>query len=251
MRITKPLALLACILTATSYAQDEKQETRTEKPTEQTAEKAGDKSADKKVSAPPKKPAKAPEKYYAAFDTTKGRFVIEVNRKWAPIGADHFYNLIKSGYYDGAKFFRVVPGFVVQWGLAANPKATANWRKTLKDEPVVASNLPGFVTYAKTGAPNSRTTQVYINLRDNKRLDEMGFAPFGKVVSGMDVVRKFYSGYDGTTPREMQQLITEQGNKYLEKEFPKLDGIKKAVILTKKPVEKKDGEDAAKAKPGK
>lgn len=226
MRLAPLLVLLTFSLTTSAFSQDENS-------SKAAAQKSSDKP--KKVSAPPKKPEKAPDKYYASFETTKGRFVIEVTRKWAPIGADQFYNLVKSGYYDGAKFFRVVPGFVVQWGLAADPKATANWRKTLKDEPVVASNLRGYITYAKTGAPNSRTTQVYINLKDNKRLDAMGFAPFGKVVSGLDVVEKFFSGYDGRTPRDMQYQIEKQGNKYLEREFPKLDSIKKAMVLKKKP----------------
>jgi len=234
MRLAPLLVLLAFPLAlATSALGQEKENSET------TAQKSAAETKEKKVSAPPKKPVKAPDKYYAVFNTTKGRFVIEVTRKWAPIGADHFYNLIKSGYYDGAKFFRVVPGFVVQWGLAADPKATANWRKTLKDEPVVASNMRGYVTYAKTGRPNSRTTQVYINLQDNNRLDSMGFAPFGKVVSGLDVVEEFFAGYNGKTPRDMQQRIENEGNEYLGKDFPKLDGIKKATVTKKKLAEQK------------
>lgn len=235
MRLAPLLVLLTFSLATSALGQEEKK-------SEAAAQKSAAEAKEKKVSAPPKKPEKAPEKYFAVFYTTKGRFVIEVTRKWAPIGADHFYNLIKSDYYDGAKFFRAVPGFVVQWGLAADPKATANWRKTLKDEPVVASNLRGYVTYAKTSQPNSRSTQVYINLQDNKRLDSMGFAPFGKVVSGLDVVEKFFAGYNGKTPRDMQMQIERQGNKYLNEMFPKLDGIKKATVVTKKPAEKQSGE---------
>lgn len=245
MRIASLLTLTIFCLATPTFAQDEKPEAKQDKPATKTPAK--------KVSAPPKKPEKAPEKYYAVFDTTKGRFVIEVTRKWAPIGADHFYNVIKSGYYDGARFFRVMPGFVVQWGLAADPKATANWRKTLKDERVMASNMRGYVTYAKTEVPNTRSTQVYINLGDNKKLDEMGFSPFGKVVSGLDeVVNKFYSGYDSR--RISQRSLTLEGDAYLEREYPKLDKIKKAVVMKENPALKKQdasGADKPAAKPEK
>ncbi len=170
---------------------------------------------------------RAPDVYRVNFDTSKGPVIIEVHRDWAPIGADHFYALIKSGYYDGARFFRVVPGFVVQFGIAADPKVTAKWKDmNLADDPVKQSNTVGTVTYATAG-PNTRTTQMFINIADNQRLDGMGFAPIGTVVSGMDAVQKLYSGY-GESPD--QQQIEMQGNVYLEKSFPMLDFIKKAAV---------------------
>jgi len=169
----------------------------------------------------------APSVYKVNLDTSRGPVVIEVHRDWAPIGADHFYTLVKSGYYDGARFFRVVPGFVVQFGLAADPATTAKWKDmNLPDDPVTQSNTPGMVTYATAG-PNTRTTQLFINLGNNQRLDSQGFAPFGKVISGMDVVQNLYTGY-GEKPD--QGLIESSGNAYLQSQFPQLDYIKKAAI---------------------
>ena len=170
---------------------------------------------------------KAPAKFKARFETTRGVFVIDVERALAPKGADRFYNLVKLGYYDGAHFFRVMPNFVVQFGLHANPKVTGVWRGAkLDDDPVKTSNAKGTVCYAMAG-PNTRTTQLFISLGNNRGLDQQGFAPFGKVVKGMDVVTKLYSGY-GQQPD--QQMITMEGRAYLEREFPKLDSIKKATI---------------------
>ncbi len=171
---------------------------------------------------------KAPETYRAKFDTTRGVFVIEVKRSWAPIGADRFYNLVKNGFYDNCRFFRVVPKFMVQFGINGDPAVTAAWEQAnMKDDPVKKSNTPGYVTYAKTSMPNSRSTQVFINYGDNTFLDGQGFAPFGKVVVGMNVVDSIYSVY-GETPD--QGRIHMGGNEYLEKNFPKLDYIKSAVI---------------------
>jgi peptidyl-prolyl cis-trans isomerase A (cyclophilin A) len=183
-----------------------------------------------KLTDPSKLTAKAPETFKARFDTTKGTFVIEVHRAWSPNGADRFYNLVKSGYYDGVKFFRVVPGFVAQWGIHGDPSIATLWLKsTIPDDPVKESNLRGYVTYAKSGAPNSRSVQLFINLVDNTRLDSMGFAPFGKVTEGMEVVDKLYDGYaEGLT--KLQGRIAEEGNAFLEKSYPQLDGIKKATI---------------------
>jgi peptidyl-prolyl cis-trans isomerase A (cyclophilin A) len=170
---------------------------------------------------------KAPDLFKVNLDTSKGSVVIEVHREWAPIGVDHFYELVKAGYFDGDRFFRVVPGFVVQFGLAADPAMTAKWNSPpLMDDPVKQSNTVGTVTYATAG-PNTRTTQLFINLGDNQRLDGMGFAPFGKVTAGMDAVQNIYSGY-GQTPQ--QPLIESQGNAYLQSQFPMLDYIKKATI---------------------
>jgi peptidyl-prolyl cis-trans isomerase A (cyclophilin A) len=176
------------------------------------------------------KPERAPEKFEAKFETTKGDFVIEVNRAWAPLGADRFYNLVKSGFYDDCKFFRVLPGFVVQWGINGDPKVQKKWRDAnIKDDRVVESNKRGYITYAK-GPPNSRTTQVFINYGDNSRLDRDGFPPFGRVTKGMDVVDKINSQYKEDPD---QGQIQKRGNEYLDKEFPKLDGIKKATIVEK------------------
>lgn len=170
---------------------------------------------------------RAPDIFKVNLDTSKGPVVIEVHRDWAPIGADHFYQLIKAGYYDGARFFRVVPGFVAQFGLAADPAVTAKWKDmNLQDDPVKESNTPGTLTYATAG-PNTRTTQLFINLGNNQRLDGMGFAPFAKVVSGMEAVQAINAGY-GEAPQ--QPLIEAQGNAYLQSQFPQLDYIKKATI---------------------
>jgi len=179
---------------------------------------------------------KAPDSYKAKFTTTKGDFVIEVTRAWAPIGADRFYNLVKNGFFTDVEFFRVVPDFVVQFGINGNPKIAAAWSNAnLTDDPVVQSNQRGYITYAKTGAPNSRSTQVFINLNDrNAGLDGQGFAPFGKVVEGMDVVDKLYSGY-GEQVTNLQDQIAQQGNAFLKKSFPELDSIKTAVIVSPAP----------------
>lgn len=173
---------------------------------------------------------KAPETFKAKFDTTKGPFVVEVKRAWAPIGADRFYNLVKYGFFDNVKFFRVVPGFVVQFGMHGDPAIGAKWREAnIMDEKVVMGNKRGFLTFAKSQLPNSRSTQFFINLGDNSAsLDPQGFSAFGHVVQGMDVVDKLYSGY-GEQPDQRQ--IGEQGNAYLNKEFPKLDMIKSATIV--------------------
>jgi peptidyl-prolyl cis-trans isomerase A (cyclophilin A) len=170
---------------------------------------------------------KAPDTYKVKFDTSKGPFVIEVHRAWAPIGADHFYNLVKSGFYNDARFFRVVPNFMVQFGMAADPKVQSAHNTSIKDDPVKESNKRGYVTFAKTGAPNSRSTQVFINFKDNTFLDSQGFAPIGQVVSGMDVVDKINAEY-GERPNQGE--IRANGNAYLNKEFPKLDYVKSATV---------------------
>jgi peptidyl-prolyl cis-trans isomerase A (cyclophilin A) len=177
---------------------------------------------------------KAPAVYRAKFITTKGDFIIEIHRAWAPLGADRFYNLVRFGFYNGASFFRMLPGFVVQFGLSPNPRIARAWsHAAIKDDPVAQGNSLGTVTFAMAG-PNTRTTQVFINLADNARLDQMGFAPIGKVTEGMSVVRSFYSGYGEGAPRGNgpdQDLIEKEGKSYLVKNFPKLDRIKVAEIL--------------------
>jgi peptidyl-prolyl cis-trans isomerase A (cyclophilin A) len=173
--------------------------------------------------------AKAPESFKAKFTTTQGDFVIQVTRAWAPIGADRFYNLVRGKFFDGAAFFRVIPGFMAQFGISPDPKVSAVWNsQNLQDEPVKESNKRGFVTYAKSGAPNSRTTQLFINYADNSRLDADGFTPFGEVIEGMDVVEKFYSGYGGSPD---QSALQQLGKPWIEKNMPKVDSIKTAMIV--------------------
>ena len=173
------------------------------------------------------KDEKSPDLYQVTFETSKGPVLIQVHREWAPFGADRFYTLVKQGYFDNARFFRVIPDFMAQFGLAADPLATAKWEGTeLTDDPVRQSNARGMVTFATRG-PQSRTTQLFINTGNNARLDSQGFSPFGKVESGMSAVDEFYSGY-GEAPD--QGSITKQGNKYLEQQFPRLDFIKTARV---------------------
>ncbi len=170
----------------------------------------------------------APATFKASFETSAGNFVVEVQRAWAPNGADRFYNLVKNGFFDNCRFFRVVPNFMVQFGINGDPSIQRNWANAnIPDDPVKESNKRGYVTFAQTAAPNSRSTQIFINFGDNGFLDSQRFAPFGKVTSGMDVVNKIYAGY-GEKPN--QGMIQTQGNAYLEKEFPKLDYVKKASI---------------------
>jgi peptidyl-prolyl cis-trans isomerase A (cyclophilin A) len=172
--------------------------------------------------------AKAPETFNVKFDTTAGIFVVEVHRDWAPNGADRFYNLVKNGFYNNTRFFRVVPNFMVQWGINGDPNIQKHWEDAnIKDDPVKQSNTRGNITYAQRSAPNSRSTQLFINFKDNSFLDNQRFAPFGKVVSGMDVVDKINSTYG---ERPDQSTIQTQGNAYLNKNFPKLDYIKTATI---------------------
>ena len=180
----------------------------------------------------PKVNEKAPDTFKAKFETTKGNFVIEVHRDWSPNGADRFYNLVHNGFFDGVKFFRNVDGFMVQFGIHGDPKVSAAWRNaTIKDDPVTQKNTVGMVTFAKTGAPNSRSTQLFINFNDRNStfLDSQGFSPFGKVVEGMEVVQKLYNGY-GETPSSAQMQIQMEGNAFLEKNFPQLDSITNATI---------------------
>ena len=174
---------------------------------------------------------KAPAQFKAKFETTKGDFVVDVTRAWSPNGADRFYNLVKYGFFDGVKFFRVVPNFVVQFGIHGNPALATKWLESnIPDDKVVESNKKGFLTFAKSGAPDSRSTQLFINLKDNDRLDAMGFSAFGKVSKGMDVVEKLYGGY-GEHITQLQGQIAQEGNKYLEKNWPKLDAVKKATLV--------------------
>ena len=182
--------------------------------------------------------AQAPAVYKAKITTTKGDFVIEVTRAWAPLGADRFYNLVRNGFYTDAAFFRVLPGFVAQVGIPARPEVARVWSSArIGDDPVTQSNLRGYVTFATSG-PSSRTSQIFINYADNTGLDGIGFAPFGKVIEGMGVVEQLYADYGEGAPRGNgpdQGRITNEGKTYLDKEFPKLDTIKAAVIMGEAP----------------
>lgn len=175
----------------------------------------------------------APATYKARFETSKGAFVVDVTRDWAPNGADRFYNLVKNGFYDGVRFFRVLDGFMAQFGINGDPAISARWREArISDDPVKQSNRRGFITYAMAG-PNTRTSQVFINYGDNSSLDRQGFSPFGQVSSGMNVVDGLFKGYGEGAPRGQgpdQGRIQTEGNAYLTKSFPQLDFVKKATI---------------------
>lgn len=176
---------------------------------------------------------RAPDMFKVNVDTSKGVFVIEVTRAWAPNGADRFYNLVKNGFFDQVRFFRVIARFMAQFGIHGDPAVSAVWRNArIPDDPVKQSNRKGYITFATAG-PGTRTTQLFINLVDNGALDAQGFAPFGRVVSGMNMVEKLYDGYGEGAPSGRgpeQGRAQMEGNAYLEKSFPKLDYVKTASI---------------------
>lgn len=179
----------------------------------------------------------APDSFQARFETTKGDFVIQVVRAWAPLGADRFYNLVRHGYYDDARFHRTVTDFIVQWGLAGDPDVTAAWMdRFLRDDPVVATNTRGRIAYAFT-EPGTRSTQIFISLVDLTRLDAGGFAPFGRVLVGMEVVDALYSGYGeesgGGVRAGAQDSVVAGGNAYLDRAFPELDRLIRVTIERK------------------
>lgn len=177
--------------------------------------------------------AQAPDSFRARFETTKGTFVIQVQRRLSPRGADRFYNLVRSGYYDGVRFFRVLPGFMAQFGIHGDTAVTSAWReRRIPDDPVLSTNIRGRVSFATAG-PGTRTTQVFINYGNNDRLDAMGFAPIGEVVEGMEVVDSLYSGYGEGAPRGRgpdQFRMHVEGEKYLARQFPRLDKVIRATI---------------------
>jgi len=188
--------------------------------------------ANSKLLNPSALTVKAPDVYEVKFTTTKGDFVVQVTRAWAPLGADRFYNLVVNQFFDEAAFFRVVPNFIVQFGLSADPAVNRVWRSAnIKDDPVAQSNKAGTITFATAG-PHTRTTQLFVNFGKNDFLDTQGFSPFGQVTQGMDIVKKLHSGY-GEKPD--QGAITTQGKAYLDKNFPNLDSIKTAVIISPAP----------------
>jgi peptidyl-prolyl cis-trans isomerase A (cyclophilin A) len=186
-----------------------------------------------KAPEPPAKKAEkpmsstAPENFKVKFTTSKGPVVVEVHKAWAPKGAQRFYELVRAGYFDGNRFFRIVPNFIVQFGMSGDPAMTKKWDRNITDDPVTQTNRTGSITFATAG-PNTRTTQLFINLRSNQMLDGQGFAPFGMVVEGMSVVESFDKEYG---ERPDQESIRMRGNAYLNEQFPKLDYIKKAEVL--------------------
>ena len=236
MRSAAITALLPLTLTALAACGGGDESTDGGAAEEQSAE---DESSDSGINAilyyPDRLVETAPESFQVRFETTKGDFVVDVTRDWAPNGADRFYNLVKNGYYDGVYFYRVISGFMAQFGMHGEPQVQVRWsRATIGDDPVARSNARGMVTYAK-GGPNSRTTQLFINFGDNSRLDADGFAPIGMVSEGMDVVDQIHSGYGelldfgGAGPRAYN--ISSQGNGYLAESFPDLDHIVAATLV--------------------
>jgi cyclophilin family peptidyl-prolyl cis-trans isomerase len=177
--------------------------------------------------------ATTPDSFLVAFETTRGRFDVMAHSSWAPVGADRFYALVRRGFYDSTTVFRVVKGFVAQFGISGNPNTSAAWEnRTIGDDRTRVSNLRGRVSYASGGA-GTRTTQLFINLRDNPRLDALGgfgYPPFGEVVKGMDVVDSLYNEY-GEAPSGRQDSIIHLGNEYLRRNYPKLDMIRTARVI--------------------
>lgn len=184
---------------------------------------------------PSKATAKAPEVFRARFSTNKGEVVIEVHRDWAPLGADRFYNLVKLGFYDDTRFFRVIPGFLAEFGISGDPAVSAKWMNlNLQDETALQSNKRGYVAFVQGNTPNSRTTEIVIDTGDNVKLDAAKFAPFGLVVSGLDVVDLLYGEYGEGEPAGKgpnQSIILGRGNAYTDKGFPQLDAIRTAVVV--------------------
>lgn len=213
---------------AAIHAQDSKTQTNAASKTENRSELKTD------FATPAKLTEKAPDSFKVRFDTSKGSFTVEVTRSLAPNGADRFYNLVRSGYFKDVEFFRVIPGFMCQFGIHGNPEVAAAWRAAqIPDDPVKASNIRGAISFATAG-PNTRTTQLFVNYADNSRLDGMGFSPFGRVTEGMEVVDKINGEYGEGAPRGKgpdQGRVQQEGNAYLKKDFPNLDYIKSATLL--------------------
>jgi peptidyl-prolyl cis-trans isomerase A (cyclophilin A) len=222
------LAIVA--MAAVAGAQSSSPQTKTPAPAKPAARST---AFDPALLHPSTLTATAPPVYYVKFETTEGDFTVQVTRAWAPHGADRFYNLVKHGFFNGDAFFRVIPHFMAQFGLTPYPEVNRVWyNANIPDDHVTHSNTRGMVTFAATGAPNSRSTQLFINFVNNAGLDGQGFAPFGEVISGMDVVDKIYSGY-GDTPD--QGRVTAQGKAYLDANFPRLTIIKTARIVPAPP----------------
>jgi peptidyl-prolyl cis-trans isomerase A (cyclophilin A) len=227
------LTLAALTLAIPTFAQTPAAPAKPKSTTTASAKPAAASTYDHALLKPGLLKEKSPDTYQVKFDTTRGEFTITVTRAWAPIAADRFYNLVKHHYFDNSRFFRVSPGFVVQFGLSGTPAVNAAWEKaTLMDEPITQKNLRGTITFAKTGAPNSRGTQLFINLKDNTFLDPQGFAPFGVVDGkGINVVEMMYDQYGDAAGVNDQENITKGGEKYIAAHYPKLDTIKSATLV--------------------
>ena len=221
--LTCTMAISLCLVVSCTAADEKKEEKKDAKP-----------AATADFTDPAKLTEKAPDSFKAQFDTTKGKFTVEVTRSLAPNGADRFYNLVRSGYFKDLAFFRVIPGFMVQFGIHGDPAVAAAWRdRRIADDPVRRTNVRSMVSFATAG-PGTRTTQVFINFGNNDQLDGMGFAPFGQVVEGMDVVDKLYAEYGEGAPRGRgpdQGRLQAEGNAYLQRAFPRMDYVKRASIL--------------------
>jgi peptidyl-prolyl cis-trans isomerase A (cyclophilin A) len=237
MRYSSRIAILSCILSIVSASVVAQTPTPApaKKPTTTAKAPVAKATAfDPALLRPATLRAKAPAEYEVKFVTTAGEFTIKVTRAWAPNGADRFYNLVRHHFYDGATFFRVLPGFMAQFGISAYPEVSKVWEHAnIKDDPIVQSNHRGFVSFATAG-PNTRTTQVFVNYGNNEALDRSGFSAFAVVTDGMEVVDKLYNGYgegapDGHGPD--QGMISNRGRAYLEKGFPRLDSIRSATLV--------------------
>jgi peptidyl-prolyl cis-trans isomerase A (cyclophilin A) len=235
-------AFLLTLLAVMAHAQSTPAAGKAAPAATKSATKAAPKSTTAAKAAPKAAPAmdllkpstvkgSAPSVFRAKLTTTKGDVIIEVHKAWAPAGADRFYNLVRAGYFTDSAFFRVVSGFMAQFGISARPEVNKIWsNQNLIDDRPTQSNKRGRVTFAATGAPNSRSTQMFINFKDNSFLDSMGFAPFGEVVEGMENVDKFYNGY-GEAPSGQQDRINAEGKAFLDKTYPKVDRILSATIV--------------------
>lgn len=180
---------------------------------------------------PPFTPGVVPDSFVVRLATSKGAVDAIIRRDWAPHGADRFYELVATGYYDGARFFRSLRGFVTQFGIAADPAVTARWlEQPIPDDSVTQSNRRGTLVFA-SGGPNTRTTQMFINLRDNARLDGLRFPPIGEVIAGLDAVDALYTGYGDGPDGPNQGRITREGEAYLAANFPLLDRIERATVI--------------------
>jgi len=226
------LALVSLLFPAFSCKNPEKAEIKQEIAQEKTQAKEIQPDMEKLLT-PNMLTEKAPSSFKVRFKTTKGDMLLEIYRDWSPTGADRFYNLVKNGFFKDIAFFRVLKGFVAQFGISGDPKISAVWRTSqIPDDPVKTSNTKGTITFA-TGGPNTRTTQLFINYGNNSRLDSMGFSPIGKVVEGMDIVENLYGDYgegypNGNGPN--QSKIQMEGNDYLKMNYPKLDYILSASL---------------------
>jgi peptidyl-prolyl cis-trans isomerase A (cyclophilin A) len=226
------MVLMAAGICGNSSAQTPAGAQAPAKPKSATTAKPAAAAYDRALLRPALLKDKAPETFQVKFETTRGDFTVTVTRAWSPLAADRFYNLVKHHYFDNARVFRVVPNFVVQFGISAYPPVTAAWQKaTIKDEPVTQKNSAGTLTFAKTNEPNSRTTEIFINLKDNASLDSQGFAPFGAVDgNGMSVVDTFYGQYGDSAGLD-QEPMERQGEKYIAEKWPLLDRIKHASLV--------------------